>query len=388
VKRALRASGLLLAIACNTGTEHPGPQSLVHPSDTGGEGDAGGIEPPPDECGADFCGDSFLSERRDPPNLYFLVDRSGSMGATPEGSSRNKYDMARRVIGDLLRAIGHRVRYGAAIFPASSTSGECGPGREVIPFTLGQPPSCTGATDPALPFLLGAFGKFPPGGTTPTSAALRELVPELEDLGGSTSLVLVTDGAPNCNFEASCGAEECTLNIEGATLGTTSCSGNVNCCDPDVFGEGAAGNCVDREESVRQVERLAESGILTYVIGMPGAEPYATVLDALAEAGGTARSGTTAAYYAVGDQEELEEALYAIGTGLAISCSIDLEAPPDDPRHVNVYFDGEVVPADADDGWSWDGDSRIVVHGEACDTLKSGSVIDARAVFGCETVVR
>lgn len=374
-------------MACNPGSEHPGPQAFVHPASTGGDSDAGGIEPPPAECGADFCGDAFLPERRDPPNLYFLVDRSGSMDATPEGSARNKYDMARRVIGDLLRAIGHRVRYGAAIFPASST-GECGPGREVIPLTLGKPPSCTGATDPDLPFLLGNFGKFPPGGTTPTSAALRDLVPELGDLEGSTSLVLVTDGAPNCNIEASCGPEECMLNIEGATLGTTACRGDVNCCDPDLFGEYAGGDCVDRAESVRQVERLAERGIPTYVVGMPGAEPYAAVLDALAEAGGTARTGTTTAYYAVSDQEQLEAALYAIGTGLAISCSIALEAPPDDPRHVNVYFDGEVVPADPDDGWSWDGDSHIVVHGEACDLLKSGGVIDARAVYGCETVVR
>jgi len=358
----------------------------VDPSEQSGK-DAGLVDAPLAECAGDFCGDSFLQERRDPPNLYFLLDRSGSMGVTPAGSSRTKYEMARRVIGDLLKAIGHRVRYGAAIFP-ESTSGECGPGRKVIPLTLGAPPSCTGETDPKLPRLLGSFGSFPPGGTTPTSAALEDLVPELEGFDGKTYLVLVTDGAPNCNVEASCGPEQCTLNIEHATLGQTECTGNLNCCDPDLFGDDAGGNCVDLDASVRQVERLAERGIPTFVVGMPGAEPYAALLDALANAGGTARSGTGAAYYAVTDQDDLEEALYAIGTGIAISCSIDLDAPPDDPRHVNVYFDGELVPADPDDGWSWDGDSRIVVHGEACDTLKSGDVIDARVVFGCDTVVR
>jgi len=375
-------------MACNTGPGRPSPQSLVGTSEPPGHGDAGLVDAPPAECGGDFCGDSFLKERREPPNLYFLVDRSGSMAASPEGSSRTKYEMARRVLADLLKAIGHRVRYGAAIFPKSSVSGECGPGRELIPLTLGEPPSCTGEIDPNLARRLGAFGSFPPGGTTPTSAALRELVPELEALDGKTYLVLVTDGAPNCNLEASCEADQCTLNIEHATVGQTSCAGSVNCCDPELFGEEAPGNCVDLDESVNQVERLAERGIPTFVIGMPGAEPYATVLDALAEAGGTARSGTTTAYYAVNDQDELEEALYAIGTGLAISCSIDLDEAPQDPRHVNVYFDGEIVPADPDDGWSWDGDARIVVHGEACDTLKSGRVIDARAVFGCDTVVR
>lgn len=351
-----------------------------------GGSDTTSIEPPPEDCGGDFCGDSFLSERRDPPNLYFLVDRSGSMHDGPDDRT-TKYDMARVVIGDLLRAIGHRVRYGASIFPGVSAD-ECGPGRKIIPLTLGNPPSCTGKPDPTLTMQLTAFGSFTPKGNTPTSAALADLAPELEALEGKTYLVLVTDGAPNCNVDATCDVDLCAPNIEHGTLGGVACSGAVNCCDPERFGKYAGGNCVDIDESERLVADLEEHGIKTYVVGMPGAEAYAGVLDRLAEAGGTARTAATTAYYAVSDQEELEAALYAIGTGLAIRCSIDLETPPDDPRHVNVYFDGQLVPADPDDGWSWDGDSRIVVHGDACDALKSGSVIDARAVYGCDTVVR
>jgi len=125
----------------------------------------------------------------------------------------------------------------------------------------------------------------------------------------------------------------------------------------------------------------------TYVVGMPGAEPYAALLTRLAEAGGTARAGDVG-YYAVSDAAELRDALYAIGTSIAIRCSIDLEAPPDDPALVNVYFDGALVPSDAVDGWSWDGAQRIRVNGSACDALKSGEVLDARVVFGCDTVVR
>jgi len=55
---------------------------------------------------------------------------------------------------------------------------------------------------------------------------------------------------------------------------------------------------------------------------------------------------------------------------------------------VNVYFDGEVVPADDTDGWGWDGDRRIEVNGEACDRLRSGEILEAHVVFGCDTVVR
>ncbi len=65
----------------------------------------------------------------------------------------------------------------------------------------------------------------------------------------------------------------------------------------------------------------------TYVIGMPGAEAYADVLDRLAIAGGTARDGAPS-YYDAADTGALGEALYAIGTGVAISCSIELESAP------------------------------------------------------------
>jgi hypothetical protein len=111
------------------------------------------------------------------------------------------------------------------------------------------------------------------------------------------------------------------------------------------------------------------------------------LLDRLAGAGGTARGAETD-YYAVLDADELADALKAIGTGIAISCSIDLEEPPEDPTRVNVYFDGELVPADEVDGWTWDGEQRIEVHGESCERLRSGEILEARAVFGCDTVVR
>ena len=375
-----------LAVACASGAERPRPQDLVGPSQHDQEDpDAGGIAPPPPGCDAVLCGDTFLHEVTNPPNLYFLVDRSGSMSAFPAHSSLTKYDMARRVLGDLLRVIGHRVRFGAAIFPARPDS--CGPGQEVFAPTVGGLPPCTGEADPVLADFLDAFRFYAPDGTTPTSAALADLRPELEALEGDTYLVVITDGAPNCNYDASCEASECTLNIEGVTIGGHACTGSVNCCDPARFGDGASGNCVDGDESERQVALLAKHGIPTYVIGMPGAEPYASVLSRLARAGGTARAGSTA-YYAVNDRAELEDALYSIGTGLAIKCSIDLDEEPPDPARVNVYFDGELVPADPDDGWSYAGTTRIVVNGQACDELKSGSVIDARALFGCDTVVR
>jgi hypothetical protein len=374
----------LPAVAC-AASDRPDPSELARPHDP--MRDAGsGIDAGPEACG-EFCGETFLHEISDPPNLYFLLDRSGSMAFDMEGSNLTKYVTARKVLGSLLHVIGHRVRFGATVFPARDSEESCGPGVAVFEPKLGGLPACDGELDPTLVDFLVALGQFVPSGSTPTSAALAELRPRLEQLEGTTVLVLVTDGAPNCNLEATCGAEACSLNIEGSSVRGQACTPEFNCCDPDNTGELAGGYCVDTEATAEELERLLESGIPTYVVGMPGAELYSDVLERLAEAGGTVRSGDVA-YYAVNDQAALEEALYQIGTGVAVRCAIDLESPPESPDLVNVYFDGELVPADPVDGWSWDGDTRILVHGDACGRLKSGDVIDARAVFGCDTIVR
>lgn len=377
---------LALGAGCSSGAGRPDPRDLVQASPVpSADADAGtGIDVPPAACG-DFCGETFLHEIKEPPNLYFLVDCSGSMGAPEENSALSKYGMARLVLGDLLDVIGHRVRYGASIFPDGSD--QCGPGVELFAPTLGGLPACDGTRDPTLSEFLRQFGFHAPTGSTPTAAAVARVGQELEALDGDTYLVLLTDGAPNCNADATCDAASCSLNIDGASLGQRSCSGSYNCCDPDNGLSDAASYCVDADATETEVAKLAAHGIPTFVVGMPGASAYADVLDRLAEAGGTARSGATA-YYAADDREALQQALYAIGTGVAIRCSIELDAAPEDPARVNVYFDGAVVPADPDNGWSWDGDTTIRVNGDACDELKSGSVIDARAVFGCETVVR
>jgi hypothetical protein len=365
--------------------DKPDPSGFVRPHPTSEPADAG-IVPEAASCG-EFCGETFLHEIKDPPNLYFVIDRSGSMGDVVADSKLTKYQTARAVLAELLRAIGHRVRYGAAVFPAPQNPEECGPGRQVFPATLGALPGCDGEQDPQLTDFMRRLGALTPAGATPTAHTLEALRPALEDLDGKTVVVLVTDGAPNCNLDAVCDVDECTLNIEGATLGTRACTPSFNCCDATLGGPGTGGYCVDSDATEAAIAALYAAGIPSYVIGMPGAEPYAALLERLAQVGGTAREDGPG-YYAVSDTNELREALYSIGTGLAIRCSIELSEPPLDRSLVNVYFDGELLPADETDGWSWDDDARIVVNGAACDRLRSGGVLDARAVFGCETVVR
>lgn len=388
------ATVCLLLAACQEGSPRPSPADYVRPIQTtepdrpdGAVIDAGngcGAPPP-----GDFCGQTFLREVDDPPNLYFVVDRSASMGDPFEGSSVSKYYTARASIVSLLRSIGHRVRYGAATFPAQVAPDTCTPGQQIFPTVRGDPVACAaqGRAGPVLSDLSTRLASIAPDGSTPTSATLEALRPTLTELGGTTSVVLVTDGAPNCNFDALCDVDECTLNIERVSYDGRLCDASYNCCDPANTGSNARGYCADIDASEASIVALADEGIQTFVIGMPGAEQYGALLDRLAVAGGTAR-GTGTDYYAVGDADELEAVLHDIGTGIAISCSIDLEEAPEDPARVNVYFDGEVVPADDADGWAWDGEQRIEVRGAPCDLLRSGEILEARVVFGCDTVVR
>jgi hypothetical protein len=311
------------------------------------------------------------------------------MGAPFEGSALSKYHTARSAISSLLRRIGHRVRYGAAVFPSKLAPDQCTAGEQILATERGDPVECVanGGVGPRLDGLSDRLASYAPDGSTPTAATLEAIRPTLAELEGSTYVILMTDGAPNCNFESRCPIFECTLNIEMASVSGINCDDSFNCCDPLNTGPNAPGYCVDADATESVISALAEDGVSTYIVGMPGAEPYAMLLDRLAAAGGTARGAETD-YYAVADADELTEALSDIGTGIAISCSIDLEEPPEDPSRVNVYFDGELVPSDETDGWTWDGDLRIEVRGDACERLRSGDVLEARAVFGCDTVVR
>ena len=335
---------------------------------------------------AALCGDQQIPAIANPPNLYFVVDRSGSMGDPLPGSPYSKYENARIAISVMLRAVGHRVRYGAGVYPAFLNNDGCATGLQVFPTTDGDPPSyaAMGENGPILSDLLRRLGTVAPSGGTPTAATLRALEPTIAGLSGKkTYVVLMTDGAPNCNLDLRCGVGGCIPNIEGLSYGGTLCDANFNCCAPQID----MGDCVDDEASEAAVADYEKAGIDTYVVGMPGSEAYRAILGRLAVAGNTARAGNTP-YYAVSDTDELTEALRSIGAEVAISCDLALTQAPDDPALVNVYFDSQVVPKDADNGWTFSGDSSIRFEGDACTSLTSGDVLNVQVLSGCPTVVR
>jgi len=285
----------------------------------------------------------------------------------------------------MLRAVGHRVRYAAGVYPAFVNDDGCAPGLQVFPLSSGDSPkfAARGENGPILGALLEQLGNSIPSGGTPTAATLRELAPKILGLEGKkTYVVLMTDGAPNCNPGLRCGVDACIPNIEHLSVSGIACDDNFNCCSPKV-----GGDCVDADESEAAVADYEKAGVDTFVVGMPGSEAYRSMLNRLATAGNTARPGNTQ-YYAVSDTDELSQALRSIGAQVAISCDLPLSQTPESPELVNVYFDDQVVPKSDEDGWRYRSEDRIEFVGATCDALSAGDVLNVQVLSGCPTVVR
>lgn len=322
------------------------------------------------------CEYHSVASRRAPVRLYFVVDRSGSMKEVV--GQKKKSDALYTGLVNLARQIGHKGEVGAAIFPFG---GACSAGAEVMPLQPGDPRSYfdTGKVGPVAQNLSTLLFAVPPTGGTPTASTLvavrKRLAPDPE----RAFVVLATDGGPNCNAAATCGPDACIANIE------KTCKVS-NCCDPAVDPLGSPTGCLDDGPTLSAVSSLAAIGVRVLVVGIPGSEAYASLLEAMAVAGGAPRP-TSPRYYRVDDLEQVEGVLTQLGDEIPVSCTFQLEAPPADEGLVNLYFDDEVVPKDPVDGWTYDSSTSLTVHGKACDALSAGLIQHAEVFVGCPSIV-
>jgi hypothetical protein len=327
------------------------------------------------EGGVCACADEPLVV--DAPNLYFVLDRSGSM------AQLGKWTTVRRVLMQLVIALGARAKVGVAVFPdpafpVPASNDSCATGLEVFAPEQGDAPAGTfGPTEARLASLL---APIPAAGGTPTAKTLTKLLPRLKSLSstGKTYVILATDGGPNCNSFATCGADTCTLNIDqGSTCmhptGVTSC-----CTDPN--------GCLDQQPTIDAVQQIASAGVPVYVVGIPGSQPYADLLDNLAIAGGTPRTDEPR-YYAVdtADQAALLTALSGIAAQITGTCTLSLNNAPPSPGLVNVFLDEKALPQAGPNGWTLDG-TTVTILGVSCQKILGGGVLDIRVVAGCPTV--
>jgi len=336
-------------------------------------GVGGGGPPPPDASG--YCGNEVHQLIIDAPNLYFVLDASGSM-AEEIPSGGNRYDAVRIAVVDLVRNLGPLANVGAAVLPKKGGGAECVAGSEVFPVTPGDP--ITGKDGPTTTGIRLATITNPTGGT-PVSATIEGLIPSLLQLSGETYVVIATDGGPNCNEGAGCTASGCMLNIEHHPA----CDPSVNCCAPGQVG--GPTHCVDQAATVVAIDKLASAGIHVITVGIPGSETYADVLDAMAVAGGLPRPDSPK-YYRVDQLEEVGPVLAEIAK-VAVTCEFTLIDPPKEEGFTNVYMDGQVLTYNVPDGWIWKPPSTVRLLGSACDRVQSGQVANVQIVSGCPTEV-
>lgn len=383
--RAGAASALLALALLAPAASCSSPEPLGRPPGpiaAGGGGSDGGIDlgdgsGPPSADASGLCGNQIHAVITDAPNLYFVLDASGSMSAPAPGGG-TRYSAVRAAAVDLVRTLGARINVGAAVFPRGATALEaCPPGEQVFAVAPGD--AFTGSDGPTTAGFKKSIHVTPNGGT-PTAATLEALYPTLVALPGRSIVLLATDGGPNCNEAAACEAAECIANIEA--LEGCDPNNNKNCCAQG--GPAGPGMCIDRQPTLDAIAALKAEGVKVYVIGIPGSEAYADVLDAMAIAGGTAQFGSSK-YYSVTDLGDLGAVLGSIAS-VVIACDFTLSDPPPEPDLTNVYLDAELLPAGGANGWVWaEGGAVVRLLGQSCERLKLGQVKQVQIVSGCPT---
>lgn len=329
----------------STGGTTGGDNASSGAGSSGGSSSSGGA--PTDETACEK-----IEFRADPnvPNVLVMLDRSWSMYNSTAGVDR--WNPAVAAIAKVTDSLEAQIRFGLMLFPdpdAASGNSLCGAGK--LDVAIGE----NNAEAVQAP-LYGDPEQLVEG-WTPTADSLIAAKGVLEGVEGSRYVLLITDGAPNCNGELDTGSCLC-----GAA--------NPPCTNPK--------HCIDDDRTVKAIEDLAAAGIRTYVVGYDTTS-WEDILNRMAVAGDTGNS----TYFPVKDETSLETALTKIGSSL-VTCTFELSAAPDNPQYVGVTIDGQAVlheskhPDGTGNGYRIGGpDNRLVeLVGSTCEQLKDGKVHD------------
>ena len=339
---ALAVGGLLAGIvSCGSRTGLFGPEPDFFTGDAGRDAnaDAGpdGIVP---------CVPGRFTFELALTQLMFVVDRSRSMRFTLEGDDNVprrlwRWTLLQNALRRTIVSFDDQIAMGAKFFPEELTPAD------------GTSPQRSCRTEPGIGIapkrgnaqaILDVFDDTIPLGGTPTAPAIRSAASFLtQTRSTSRTIILATDGAPNCN-----GA------LDGDTCICTGMSSNglpVSCA-----GERGRYSCLDDDGTIGAIRDTAEDlKIPVYVIGIGGLErpEFMQVLDEMAVAGGRPLPGPTR-HYNVQSESELTVALESIRDSAA-KCTYLTPSAPTDPDSIAVEIDGISIPRDQTktNGWDW-----------------------------------
>ena len=314
----------LTAYGCGPSTAE-GPHEMARPDMTTSQA------PAVDLKAADIsCGGQLFQADRIQPNVFLVLDRSGSMGdPISDQSSTAKWDDLKGAMTQLITTFDSQIRLGMSVY---NRDGNCSPG--IIDTALAP---MQGAT------VVSQLAQISPSGNTPTAATLDFVRQNggLTDTTRTNVVVLATDGLPNCN-------------------------------DKDVEGKITA-------------LYNATPSVKTFVIGI-GSDTASNpnLLNSWAVAGHTDRAGTTK-YFQSNSAADLDAAFQSIVNGV-VSCSFALSSNPPDPSQLYVWLAGTQISLDPAQGYTYsDGPATVTLNGTACDTLKSDPTKKLQIVYGCPT---
>lgn len=297
------------------------------------------------------------------PQMMLVIDRSGSMAnnidndqPAPDGSP-SRWTTLRDALAAALVPMDGQLEIGAKFYPESLDDDPVAFADGCL-IDKGQfhiSPDRNNASK-----VLNVFATRKPQGGTPTAEALTEGASVLgQTRGVARTIVLATDGAPNCNGSLNPRACVCTA---------------PNGCQPNQ--DRAAENCLDDQRTVsRAAQIFNQQKIPVYVVGI-GAEvngAFKSTLDAIAVAGGRPRPGTTR-YYSARSAAELSSAITSIRDSVA-SCTYLTPSAPTDPNAITVTVGGQTIARDQThtNGWDWIDQTfgQLQFFGAACDALAS-----------------
>jgi len=344
--------------------------------------------------GGASCGASVIQAEVPIVNVLLVVDKSSSMNETSEFSV-SRWTALGGALGTALEEAKAGVSFGLDLYPFADDPND-------TPATC-ETPGGSGVLVPVgpgvdtVPDIVDALETYQPAGGTPTADALGRALDYFTtgagtDLEGTNYVLLATDGGPNCNADLRCDENSCTINLENP-MASMGCMGS--CCDPMLDPAGPT-NCLDEDRTVRRVEALADAGIRTFVVGIPGSQFFAGTLDRLAEAGGEPNPDAPPSYYAVtgaDGAEGLAEVLTRITTSLITTCRLQLTSTPMSSNYeglLNVVIDGQEVPQAGDDGWEVDRTTSpptIVLKGATCEAMETRGAEEVEITYGCPTVM-
>ncbi|MBW2261431.1 MAG: VWA domain-containing protein [Deltaproteobacteria bacterium] len=267
---------------------------------------------------------------------------------------------AKDAVRDILGTWNNQIAFGFAYFPSAlcvpMSSFLCTP-------TVDAAVDVSGSSSAAI---LDVLGPLDCCGGTPLHGSLdftRRYYDDLDD-GHAHHVLLVTDGAPNCNA--------------GLNRFTCTCtdSGIADCGRFD-----DALNCLDDARAIEAATELSGAGVQVHVLGLADAAiMWSRVMDDIAEAGGTERA------VLVEEAEAIAEAMDGIAGDVAPCRFTLVPGEVADPSAVYFLVDGVEVPRDPGrtDGWDWVNAWTVDFYGPACDRIVEGGVSVVTARINCE----